>query len=163
MFLRLIKTDFLPSSLLLPPTNNTKLRSVLGALEYYSRLIPSFSNRANCLFNYLLQLHFFGLMNMRYVSEVFSISWNPTLCNTFQSMSTYSCHHRCFTDWNCCNSRTNDEPVCVYLAEWVTRNKGMLKPNARLSLCTGLLLVSTNTCSVLIHHRYRPWSLELHL
>ena len=62
------------------PTNNTKLRSVLGALEYYSRFIPSFSNRANCLFNYLLQLHFFGLMNMRYVSEVFSISWNPTLC-----------------------------------------------------------------------------------
>ncbi|VDO64925.1 unnamed protein product [Schistosoma margrebowiei] len=33
--------------------NLTELRSLVGALEYYSRFIPNFSCRANCLFNIL--------------------------------------------------------------------------------------------------------------
>ncbi|VDO85415.1 unnamed protein product [Schistosoma curassoni] len=36
----------------LSPKNLTKLRSLVGALQYYSRFIPNFSC-ANCLFNIL--------------------------------------------------------------------------------------------------------------
>ncbi|CAH8520976.1 unnamed protein product [Schistosoma guineensis] len=35
------------------PKNLTELRSLVGALQYYSRFIPNFSCRANCLFNIL--------------------------------------------------------------------------------------------------------------
>ncbi|CAH8641808.1 unnamed protein product [Schistosoma rodhaini] len=35
------------------PKNITELRSLVGALQYYSRFIPNFSCRANCLFNIL--------------------------------------------------------------------------------------------------------------
>ncbi|CAH8567458.1 unnamed protein product [Schistosoma rodhaini] len=35
------------------PKNLTELHSLVGALQYYSRFIPDFSCRANCLFNIL--------------------------------------------------------------------------------------------------------------
>ncbi|CAH8583682.1 unnamed protein product [Schistosoma bovis] len=36
------------------PKNLTELHSIVCALQYYSRFIPSFSCRANCLFNILI-------------------------------------------------------------------------------------------------------------
>ena len=40
------------------PTSMTELRSLIGALQYYSRFIPNFSHTANCLFQILSEKSF---------------------------------------------------------------------------------------------------------
>ncbi|KAA3676550.1 uncharacterized protein DEA37_0011483, partial [Paragonimus westermani] len=84
------------------PIKLHELRSVLGALQYYSRFIPNFAQCATSLFE-VLSINNFS----------WSTNHEKTFCTLLRLLQTtesvlsqgsFNCNYRCFSQWNRCGS-----------------------------------------------------------